>query len=274
MRAPVISRFVRNATVTTTAALAIGVALPVLTGGTAAWACGELPNPQPAAAAPAAFVAPVPTSVTAGGAAAEFGLEQLNDTAKPYPDMVPRLSLFSAEIVPGSGKLVHVAPEDLTVEVMSHGHWKRLPLRHACDPGVLVDTSSLAETVPAGQAHRYMFRVSVSAKAADVTRIDIATAPGAQDRLATFRLAVKHPKPAPKPTPTTAKPTPTTAALVPTAATPTATRTATPAAPTAPATELAQTGTSSATAFLFASGAAALALGGAVLLTVKRLARR
>ncbi|MFD0529203.1 hypothetical protein ACFQ1I_23450 [Kitasatospora arboriphila] len=54
MRAPVISRFVGNAAVTTAAAVAVGVGLPVLTGGTAAWACGDELAPAATATAPAA----------------------------------------------------------------------------------------------------------------------------------------------------------------------------------------------------------------------------
>ncbi|MEV6211776.1 LPXTG cell wall anchor domain-containing protein [Kitasatospora sp. NPDC051914] len=272
MRAPVISRFVRNAAVTAAAALTIGVGLPVLSGGTAVWAaCGDgtaATAPQAVTLAPGAFLPPLPKSVTAGGAAVELGLLQANDTGKPHQALAPWFALFASEPLPGGRRLVNLQPEDVRVEVQFHGAWKRLPVRHSCDPTLVADTSSIAEPVPAGGTHRYRFRLTVLAKTPEqINKIDVSTGP----RTA-FRLAVKHPKPAAAPTtakPTTAKPTPTKAAPVPAAAT-----TALAATAAAPATELAETGPSTPTAFLLASGAAALALGGGVLFAARKLSRR
>ncbi|WP_431679639.1 LPXTG cell wall anchor domain-containing protein [Kitasatospora sp. KL5] len=73
MRAPAISRFVRNAAVTTAAALTIGVGLPVLSGGTAAWAaCGAATTAPAAPATELAETGPsAPTAfLFASGAAA------------------------------------------------------------------------------------------------------------------------------------------------------------------------------------------------------------
>ncbi|MEV7180630.1 LPXTG cell wall anchor domain-containing protein [Kitasatospora sp. NPDC093679] len=295
MRTPVISRFVRNAAVITAAAVAVGVGLPVLTGGTAAWACGDEPAPSATATAPqvshggsSAFL-PAPAGVTAGGAPVEIGMEQYNDTGAAIPALAPSFALFASEPVPGTDRLVNLQPENVKVEVKFHGRWKRLSLRHSCDPTLVANTASLAEPVAAGRAHRYTFRLTVLAGTpAQIRTLDLFSGQGSNDRIT---LAVKHPAPTtPTATPTRTKPAttapaPTRAASATTAAAPV--RAALPAAattapttarattaPAAPATELAQTGPSSATAFLFASGGVLLALGGGVLLAVKRLARR
>ncbi|MEU2629200.1 LPXTG cell wall anchor domain-containing protein [Kitasatospora sp. NPDC007106] len=305
MRAPVISRFVRNAAVTTAAAVAVGVGLPVLTGGTAAWACGDEPAPAATATATAPQVShggssaflPAPTGVTAGGAPVEIGMEQYNDTGAAIPALAPSFALFASEPVPGTNRLVNLQPENVKVEVKFHGQWKRLSLRHSCDPTLVANTASLAEPVAAGRAHRYTFRLTVLADVpAQIRTVDLFSGQGSNDHIT---LAVKHPAPtAPATTtPTRTKPAttapartaPTRAASATTAAAPvraalpaaattapaTARATTVPTtAPAAPATELAQTGPSSATAFLFASGGVLLVLGGGVLLSVKRLARR
>ncbi|WP_405012359.1 hypothetical protein [Kitasatospora sp. NBC_01539] len=276
----VITRFVRNAAVATAATAVLGAGLPLLTAGDA-WACGDAPTaPAPTTATPAntgntasGFIAPVPTSVTAGGAAVEIGLEQVNLTGAPVDRLAPEFSLFASEPIPGTDKLVNLQPEDVTLDVMFHGHWKRLSLRHGCDPTLFADTSSIAEPVQDGRAHRYVFRLALSAKTpAQLKKVDVYGGSDGRSGVATLSLAVQHPKTSTA-TPSPTGPAPITATGTPTA-TPTATRTPTPAA-SAPATaELAETGPSTPAAFLLVSGAVALALGGAVLYGAARISRR
>jgi len=284
MRTPVISRFVA----TSAAALTLGIGLPLL-ASSPAWACGD-ENPPAVQEAPerhakdpvAGFIPEVPTSVTAGGAPVEIGVEQANFTGEPYRRLAPVLALFASE--PSSTqarRLVNLQPEDLEVEVMYHGRWKVLGLRHGCDPTLSAITGPVAEPLPNGRAHRYMFRLSLSAKAPkELKKIDVYTESNGQGHLSHFVLDIARPKATAKPTPTTSTtPAPTaTPAAVPaadtttTAPAPTATASATAIAQ--PTAELASTGSSAPTGFLFGSAAALLALGGGVLYAVRRIAKR
>ncbi|MFG2821885.1 hypothetical protein ACGFX4_20955 [Kitasatospora sp. NPDC048365] len=284
MRTPVISRFVA----TSAAALTLGVALPLL-ASTPAFACGDAPGASAPAQQPehhakdpvASFLPDFPTSITAGGAPVEIGVEQANFTGEPYQHLAPYLGLFASEpsaTVPN--RLANLEPQHLKVEVMRGGAWQTLKLRVGCDPTISADTSSLAEPLADGRAHRFLFRVTLKASApAELKQIQVS---GGPDALTTIPVA-RMPKPTtaapttPAPKPTTAAPT-TPAAVVPAADTTTPAASPTTAAPStsAPAglQELASTGPSKATGFLFWSAGAMLVLGGAVLYGVKRIAKR
>ncbi|GAA0661577.1 hypothetical protein GCM10010193_10910 [Kitasatospora atroaurantiaca] len=279
MRTPVISRFVAASA----AALTLTLGLPLL-ASSPAWACGE-DSPTAVQEAPErhakdpveAFLPPVPKSVTAGGAPVEIGLEQVNFTGEPYRRLAPGFALFASEpSATESHRLVNLQPEDVTVEVMFHGEWKRLRMRHSCDPTIVADTSSVAEPVADGRAHRYMFRLSLSAKAPkELKKIDVFGGPDGHGRISGFALTIARPKATATPTPKA----PTTPAPSPTATTVPAVAVSAPAAtPTTagaePVTELASTGPSAPTGFLFGSAAALIAFGGGVLYAVRRIAKR
>ncbi|WP_354641532.1 hypothetical protein [Kitasatospora camelliae] len=292
MRAPVISRFVRNSLATSAAALTLGIGLPLL-AGTPAWACGA---DSPAAAvqpaehhaqdAVSSFIAPFPTSVTAGGAKVEVGVEQANFTGQPYQHLAPGFALFASE--PSStdpNRVVNLQPEHVTVEVLHQGTWKRLNLAPGCDPALSADTSPVAEPLADGRAHRYTFRIGLSAKAPkELKTIDVHTGGGVNGGVASFTLAIARPKaptapstaaPAPTVTATAAVEAESKAAPVSQAVLTGGTRAAatTEAAEQSPA-QLAETGSVTPTRFLFVSGAFALLLGGGVLYGVRRIAKR
>ncbi|MGK4582053.1 hypothetical protein [Kitasatospora sp. HPMI-4] len=160
------------------AVLTAGGAAPLLPGAPAAWACGGTAGSADSAAsasAPAAghrgevasaFVPVVPASVTAGGAPVELGVEMANFTGADYADIAPSFALYN----PGSGS-DHALPgtnlriRDLKVEVMQDGRWRNLPLHQGCDPTLVADTSVLAGPLADRHAHRYLFRLSLSADA-------------------------------------------------------------------------------------------------------------
>ncbi|MEU1510295.1 hypothetical protein [Kitasatospora sp. NPDC005748] len=222
-----------------------------------------------------------------------------NFTGAPYENVGPGIAIFNPE---GSTRL-----EDFTVEAATEHGWKKLTLRHGCDPTIIADTSSLkTKQLTDGHATHFAFRVSVSANAAaDLKSFEVYLGGKADGyplerggthtykvlRTAAPAKPATTAKPAAKPT-TTAKPTtkpaaPKSAAPVapvedktPTAAQTPATPKATPtaSATTAPATtapagtpELAQTGAGTPNGFLAAASAAFVALGAGVLFAVRRL---
>ncbi|WP_405012358.1 hypothetical protein [Kitasatospora sp. NBC_01539] len=199
MRTSAVSRPARRAAALAAAALTVGAVLPVLSAGTARAACGDAP---PAAASPAArhatdpvsgFVPPLPETVAPGGPAVEIALEQANFTGAPYERLAPQLALFASEPSAEPGRLVNLQPEDVAVEVMRQGAWQPLPVHPGCDPTLTVDTSSVAEPVPDGQAHRYLFRLALTASLpAELTRIDVLGGPGVEGGTASFTLAVER----------------------------------------------------------------------------------
>ncbi|MFE2413576.1 LPXTG cell wall anchor domain-containing protein [Kitasatospora sp. NPDC059408] len=310
MRTSVITRFAKNtrslstrrtlAALATTAVLAGGI--QILTTDTA-WACGDENSAATTATTPAddqavyqdndfalhgdgakaAFLSPVPTTLTLGGPKVEFGIEIANFSKADYNKVSAGLGLFN----PHGGT---PRPSQVTVEVMDHGHWKRLAMKNGCDPAIHAAVDSLGEPLAVGHARRYMFRVAVSADAPkDLNELEVY---GGAFAPATTHVKVVRPAPAAKPVPTaSAKPS---ASAKPKAAPakPAAdeTKAAAPAAPaaeapkspvtsptSAPATtapagtpELAQTGSSS-NGFLAGSAAALLALGAGVLIAVRRL---
>ncbi|WP_441251284.1 LPXTG cell wall anchor domain-containing protein [Kitasatospora sp. McL0602] len=272
MRLPVISRFVA----TSAAALTLGVALPLLAGGTA-FACGdeqppaavESPEPRHATDPVSAFVPEFPTSLTAGGQV-EIGVEIGNFTGAAYQRLAPTFAVFAS--TPGPGHtLVNLQIPEVNVDVMVDGSWRHLPMHHSCDPTLVADTSSLRAPLADGHARRYMFRLGLTtATAKAIKKVDVLAGTTAGDVPKHRTLAVNHPAPAPAPatTPPVAKAAPAVPAAVIT--TPTAAASATPSPKTAAAATLAQTGPAAQTGWLFGSGAACLAAGAAVLYAVRR----
>ncbi|MGV9271632.1 LPXTG cell wall anchor domain-containing protein [Kitasatospora sp. NPDC003701] len=290
----------RLATLAATVVLAGGVQLMT---ADASWACeggtapAEAKPVTPAAAhhgdlAAGFHMTPDHQSITAGGAKAEVGVEVANFTGAPYENVAPTISIFNEK---GATQL-----EDFTIEAATGGGWKKLSLRHGCDPAIIADTSSLkAKKLNDGRAENFLFRISVSANAAaDLKDFTVfvggkadgyPSESGGSHSYAVVRTAAPA-KPA-----TPAKPSAkATTAAKPAAPKPTAPATAKAAparpaadqapaaapsaAPSAPATtapagtpELAQTGSSSTNGFLAASAAAFVALGAGVLIAVRRL---
>ncbi|MER7583782.1 LPXTG cell wall anchor domain-containing protein [Kitasatospora sp. NPDC097691] len=308
MRMPVISRFAKNdRTLSGRRRIAVLAATTVLAGGIqflatdSAWACGapgddtklsqetlqdnnyDLHGPG----STAAFISPTPSTITVGGAKAEFGVEIANFSKADYHKAVAGFGLFNPK---GATPL----PSQVTVEVLNHGQWKRLTMAGSCDPAIhAVGLESIGEPLTVGHARRYMFRLSVSANAPKALKeLEVY---GSNGHFTGAMTTVKVVRPAsaeatkpttpakPKPAPTTpaketkpAKPavpvadrTPAEAAAP--AKAPDATPTTAPTTAPAGTPELAQTGASSTNTFLALSSAALLALGAGVLIAVRRL---
>jgi hypothetical protein len=272
MHAPTVSRSRRRAAATATAALALGVGLPVLAAAPARAACGDAPAPAlPTEARHATdpdteFVAPVPTEITAGGAAVEIAVEEGNLTGAPYQRLAPRFALFASAPAAQPGTLANLQPTDVDVEVMWHGQWQRLALHQSCDPVLVADTSSLAVPLADGHAQRYLFRLTLSAATpAELRTLDVYAGSTGSDRTAVADLAVTRG--------TGAAAQPTTAALAATGgSTPAAAPAAGPAGG-APEASPAPPGRPAPVGPLLAASAALPLLGGAVF-AVRRLGRR
>ncbi|MFD9130298.1 hypothetical protein [Kitasatospora sp. NPDC059571] len=284
MRPPAVSRSaprtVRRAAAASaaTAALLLGVGLPVLSTAGPAWAaCGNDPGPalpsepRHATDPDTAFIEPVATRVAAGGEAVEIGVEEGNLTGAPYQQLAPRFALFASAPAGQPGALANLQPSDVAVEVMWQGQWQRLTLHQSCDPVLVADTSSLAVPLADGHAQRYLFRVSLSAGTpAELRTLDVYAGSTGSDRTAVADLAITRGA--------GAAVQPTAAALAATAATaPTA-----PAAAAAPASvqavgvpdaSPAAAGENAPLGPLLAAAAALPLLGGA-LFAVRRLTRR
>ncbi|GAA5005294.1 hypothetical protein [Kitasatospora paranensis] len=276
MHAPTVSRSPRRVAATAAAALALGVGLPVLTTATPALAaCGDAPAPAlPTEARHATdpdteFVAPVPTQVTAGGAAVEIAVEEGNLTGAPYQRLAPRFALFASAPAAQPGTLADLQPTDVGVEVMWHGQWQRLALHRSCDPVLVADTSSLAVPLADGHAQRYLFRLTLAATTpAELRTLDVYAGSTGSDRTVTADLAIARS--------TGAVAQPTTAALAATAGNAPAAAAAAPAAgPAAGAPEAgpAPAGRPAPVGPLLAATAALPLLGGAAF-AVRRLHRR
>ncbi|MEV4612370.1 hypothetical protein AB0K43_07170 [Kitasatospora sp. NPDC049258] len=294
MRTPVISRIVRTSA-TAVAALTIGVGLPLTVGANAAYACGDEPADAASATAPqspgpvsgetvSGFIAPTPTAITAGGPKVEIGVEEANFSGAAIDRAAPSFALYD-EQAGGHGIGTMLTIDELSVEVMAKGRWTPLKLHTGCDPVIWSDTTALAEPLADGHAHRFLFRVGLSAGAPlDQTGIQIYSGRTAEGKLNRLDLDVKHPTPpAPKPTATPTTAAPTTPAQSPTAAPTKAAPIALTSGPSTPAgtpsaatsaTELAATGPSAPTGFLFASAAGCLAVGLGVLYLARRQAKR
>ncbi|WP_329565779.1 hypothetical protein [Kitasatospora sp. NBC_01266] len=156
----------------------LGAAMPLVSGASSAWACGDGPAtvapavPAPTASAAVhqgqvqtAYLPGMPGTITAGGSPIEFGVEIGNFTGAAYDSLQPTLGFYNeaAGSHPGGG--TNLRPEDFTVQVMTGGQWKTLPVHHGCDPVIYPDTSGLAQQLDNGHATRLMFRVALSAKA-------------------------------------------------------------------------------------------------------------
>ncbi|MFF7637110.1 hypothetical protein ACFZB9_28760 [Kitasatospora sp. NPDC008050] len=214
MRMPAFSRIAahvvsRRALATGVATLALGAALPLLSGGTPAWACGDAPArtvvPTPVQSQPAprgnvgsGFVPGFADTITAGGPAVEVGEEVTNFTGVAYDGITPQLSFANA--LDGTGTFPRL--QDLDVQVMVDGSWRTLPMLHGCDPAVHADTSSLAQHLENGRATRFMFRVSLSANApADLHDFTMYSGPDAQGKVPSHVLKVVRPAATPAPAP-------------------------------------------------------------------------
>jgi LPXTG-motif cell wall-anchored protein len=200
MRLSAFSGFAKNITTrralaTGAAAVVLGTAMPLLAGGTPAWACGDqpgkvvAPSPVPGSAAPhgqvgSAFIAGAPDTITAGGPAIEVGEEVGNFTGVAWNGITPELAFYNT-----SGSALRT--QDFNVQVMVDGNWRTLPMLHGCDPVIHADTSSLAQHLDNGRASRFLFRVSLSANApADQQNLAMYTGPDAQGQVPSHDLKV------------------------------------------------------------------------------------
>ncbi|MET8622324.1 LPXTG cell wall anchor domain-containing protein [Kitasatospora sp. NPDC004669] len=304
MHTSVITRFAKNdrafsgrrriAALAATAVLAGGV--QVLAMSDTAWACGDARYDTPPAVtggvmqqAPSGdFRAPFTNTLTADGGWTEYSVEMANFTGGDLPKVTPSFSLSS---------LSHTAlrVKDVRVEVMQNGAWKPLKVNAGCI-GLDADTNSLTQPLSNGRAANFMFRVSLSPNTPqDVTELAVVTDAyannGNEGHWGNRSVKVLHPKTAEAKPASAAKPAPTKPAK-PAAAVPAADNTPAekpaekapaekPAAAAAPATtapagtpELAHTGAAENNTFLAVSSAALLALGGGVLIAVRRLRPR
>ncbi|WP_344570979.1 hypothetical protein [Kitasatospora viridis] len=298
MRTPVISAFTKNVRTrrtlaTAVATVALGVALPVLGGGTSAWACGnpELDGPKTAPAG-AANVNPqvtigsdLPNTAQTDGSWNAFSLRILGATDHAYENAYPQLMFAD----PTSGE--RLLPGDVQAQVYSGGQWHELTQFDPCLPGIPFDTDALKTHLDAGQVTTVSFRFRLSPNTdPDVSGMVVA-ATGAADH-ATYiansdlrRLTVHHPAAA---TPTkepsespTSKPSesaePAGAGAAVSAAPSTATAPAATSEPTgepsSPA-KLAYTGGGDTSWTLVGAGGALLAVGGAVVVATRRRASR
>ncbi|QKW23951.1 hypothetical protein HUT16_37060 [Kitasatospora sp. NA04385] len=171
------------------AAVVLGVTVPVLTGASSAWACGDEPTAAAAVSTPTADVPaaetvdelqnatvgllPVPEKeITAGGAPVEFGVEIYNAGPGTAKGVLPFPTFYNEASSDG----IHGAlkPQDLVLEVTDGGRWKTLPLKPGCDLVLRADTAFLAKDVEAGRATRFLFRLTVTAHSdASQSQVDI-----------------------------------------------------------------------------------------------------
>ncbi|MFF4339543.1 LAETG motif-containing sortase-dependent surface protein [Kitasatospora sp. NPDC001540] len=292
------------------AVVVLGATVPVLTGASSAWACGDEPAAASAAGAPAArpsAAAAVPqgvsagvlpmteSQVTAGGAPVEFGVEMLNPGPGVAQGVVPFLTFHNGA---GNGTEGNLTPKDLVLQVMAHGEWKTVPLAYGCDVVLHADTSFLATDLDAVRATRFLFRLSV-AKQFDAAqaRVDVSLAAGRLSGgaplgpVTNFALPIVHPAAptasasatatkaptSPAATPGTTAPSASVAPASPTAraAVPAAAVSSAVASPSAVpvAANLASTGGGSSSAPMLIGGTALVVLGaGAVVFARRRAA--
>lgn len=296
MRASVISAFTKNVPSLSRRSRAVGLAATLLLTGAvqllpadSAWACGDgsFDSERTAPADPDGRLHPDPSAtfrpfssepISTDGTWAEYEMSLVNDSTVDYAQAQPRLSLKS-------GKGSTLRTKDVTVEVMRNGRWQPLPVMVSCGPVLFARTDSLQQPLAHGHSADFRFRVALSATSPqDQTELLLAaqsTARGATTAGGSNIRSVKitHPEPAPaKPAPTKSAPAKPAVAETSTAAKPATTAPATAPKPatTAPAgtPELAQTGADTPNRFLVGSAAACAALGGGVLIAVRRLRRQ
>ncbi|MCX4747863.1 hypothetical protein OG455_20475 [Kitasatospora sp. NBC_01287] len=216
------ARFARRARLLAAAtATVLGAAMPLLGGASTAWADGSggtvavapetsaAPAPAPSTAVPSAAGVPVapaavhqgeptvaflpgtPTTITAGGGPVELDVEMANFTGAAYDGLRPVLGFDNTLASSHQGGGTNLRPEDFTVKVMTGGRLMTLPVNHGSDPVIYADTSSLAQHLDDGRASRFMFEVSLSAKAPadqhDVT-VYFGTAPGGASAVRTLHI--------------------------------------------------------------------------------------
>ncbi|KJK55687.1 hypothetical protein UK12_27200 [Saccharothrix sp. ST-888] len=142
--------------------------------GSPSAATPHTPAPVHHGEARSAFLPGMPDSITAGGSPIEFGVEMANFTGAAYDNLRPFLGFYNNEAGSHPGGGTNLRPEDFTVQVMTGGQWKTLPVHHGCDPVIYPDTSSLAQHLDNDRAARFAFRVALSAKApADQSNITV-----------------------------------------------------------------------------------------------------
>ncbi|MFE1316689.1 LAETG motif-containing sortase-dependent surface protein [Kitasatospora phosalacinea] len=168
------------------AVVVLGATVPVLTGASSAWACGDEPAAATVAAADAPAAEPVnelrnvtaalipglEKEITAGGAPVEFGVEVYNEGPGTAKGVIPFPTFYNE--APHDGTEGMLKPQDLLLEVVDGGQWKALPLKPGCDPVLHADTAFLAKDIDAGRATRFLFRLTVIGHSdASQDRVDI-----------------------------------------------------------------------------------------------------
>ncbi|WP_051817356.1 LAETG motif-containing sortase-dependent surface protein [Kitasatospora sp. NRRL B-11411] len=178
----------RRARLATFAAVVVlGATVPVLTGTSSAWACGDVPAAGAAAAnTPAAQPVAEPQlrvdaatgekSITAGGAPVEFTVKVSSSGPGPIKDVTPFPSFFNKA---GDSAAATLLKQDLALQVKTAQGWKDLALFTGCDPVLHADYSSLKADYAPGDSHSYTFRLFVTAHADPAqTQVDVSTGLG------------------------------------------------------------------------------------------------
>ncbi|KQV19566.1 hypothetical protein ASE03_21975 [Kitasatospora sp. Root187] len=248
---------------TVTAALVLSVGLPVVAGGSSAWAvCGSdlkgrtQSQPHPAKHQGELTVTQLksPAQVTVGGAAVDVPVRITNNTDGDYRAVEPAIGL--GHFVDG---------HDLTVKDVQAswrkgtGSWHPLALQPGCTRGLVNEDEALPMlALRKGESVELTFRVGVPAGApTGLGFVTYSVSATGEDWLSGNakggRLSLVRPKASPAPAPV---------------------RATASSAPTATAAELAETGPRTPNTLLLTSAAAFVALGAAILLTVRRLGRR
>ncbi|MFJ8040081.1 hypothetical protein ACIRBX_06130 [Kitasatospora sp. NPDC096147] len=282
----------------TAAALTFAVGVPLATGSSAAWAVCSAANPLPSTApAPRhqgtlevkALTAP-PTRITAGGAQVEVPIRITNRTDAPYRQVEPLFSIGHFYDMKAD-----LAAEQVKVEWrQGRGSWKKLGLQPGCTRGLVNQDTLPRLALKQGESAELSFRFALVGgvpKALDTVMYSVSAqgedlvGGGTQG---TLKVAPAAPKPATTKAPTTKPATtkatapgttaPTTKGTAPAPGTtapttkgtaPAPSGTATPVQQDVAATELASTGPSTPTTFVFLSALGVIALGGAVLTAVR-----
>ncbi|GAB2688804.1 hypothetical protein [Kitasatospora kifunensis] len=195
MRMPAFSRIAaklvsRRALATGVAALALGTALPVLSGASPALARGDRPAAQVVAAASPAnpaqgngfrtgffMMGTKPLTITPGGAPLEIDLESGKDSGAPYRDVRPQLVLDSANSPLSIGR------SDVVLELRTAAGWQPVAM-HLTSPYVLLSDLSGIKGSPMvnGHAVHFSYRLALKAGAAQhPTKLRVRVLTVAQD---------------------------------------------------------------------------------------------
>ncbi|WP_457033375.1 hypothetical protein [Kitasatospora sp. P5_F3] len=246
---------------TVTAALVLSVGLPVVAGGSSAWAvCGHdlkgrtQSQPHPAKHQGELTVTQLksPAEITVGGAAVDIPVRITNNTDGDYQAVEPAIGL--GHFVDGHDL---TAKDVRTSWRKGTGSWQQLALQPGCTRGLVNEDEALPMlALRKGESVELTFRIGVPAGApTGLGFVTYSVSATGEDWLAGNakggRLSAVRPKASPAPVPTPARATAS-------------------SAPTAAVTELAETGPRTPNTLLLASAAAFVALGAAILLTVRR----